>query len=147
MDRKNSEKTNENVGADDNKDKDVTRRPTGGTKNSIGMNQNVAISNDFSVASTGANTTETTLAASVVKNIYSDSRGDMINVKLKILGDPHFIKQDDLYVNPGLSNYPVKEVMLNDGTIATDNSEIFCTINFKTPVDMDDATEIGRAHV
>lgn len=144
VDRKNSEATSEATGANDNKEKDVKRRPYGGNSSSIGTNKHVPISNDLSVATTGSNTTETTLTASVVKNIYSESRGDMINVKLKILGDPHFIKQDDIYVNPGQTNYPDAQVMVNDGTIAMDYSEIFCTINFKTPVDMDPTTGLLR---
>lgn len=144
VDRKNAESTSEAVGANDPKEDDIKRRPSGGGPNSIGQNKHSPISSDYSVAATGANTTETTLAASVVKNIYSESRGDMINVKLKILGDPHFIKQDDLYVNPGQTNYPDAQVMVNDGTIAMDYSEIFCTINFKTPVDMDPTTGLLR---
>lgn len=144
VDRKNSEKHSEATGANDNKENDIKRRPTGGSPSSIGVNTHVAISNDYSVASTGSNTTETTLAASVIKNIYSESRGDMINVKLKILGDPHFIKQDDLYVNPGQTNYPDSMVMVNDGTVAMDYSEIFCRINFRTPVDMEESTGLLR---
>lgn len=144
VDRKNSEKSSEAVGANDSKENDLARAPSGGGPTSIGQNKHATISTDLSVAATGANTTETTLTASVVKNIYSDSRGDMINVKLKILGDPHFIKQDDLYVNPGQSNYPDSQIMINDGTIAMDHSEIFCRINFKTPVDMDNTTGLTR---
>jgi hypothetical protein len=34
--------------------------------------------------------------------------------------------------------------MINDGTIAMDYSEIFCKINFKTPVDMDPTTGLLR---
>ncbi len=144
VDRKNAEKTNSAQGADDPKENDINKRPYGGNRKSIARNKHVPISNDLSVAATGSNTTETTLAASVVKSIYSESRGDMLNLKLKILGDPHFIKQDDLYVNPGQTNYPDNKVMVNDGTIAMDNSEIFCNVHFKTPVDMDESTGLTR---
>ena len=144
VDRKNAEKTNAATGADDPKENDINKRPYGGDRKSIARNKHVPISNDMSVAATGSNTTETTLAASVVKSIYSESRGDMLNLKLKILGDPHFIKQDDLYVNPGQSNYPDNRVMLNDGTISMDNAEIFCKVTFRTPVDMDQSTGLIR---
>jgi hypothetical protein len=40
------------------------------------------------------------ILADIVQNIYSTARGDMINVMLRIIGDPEFIKQDDLYLNP-----------------------------------------------
>lgn len=144
VDRKNAEKTNSAQGADDPKENDINKKPYGGDRKSIARNKHVPISNDLSVAATGSNTTETTLAASVVKSIYSESRGDMLNLKLKILGDPHFIKQDDLYVNPGQTNYPDNKVMVNDGTIAMDNSEVFCVVNFRTPVDMDESTGLTR---
>lgn len=146
VDRKNAEKTNAATGADDPKENDINKRPYGGDRKSIARNKHVPISNDMSVAATGSNTTETTLAASVVKSIYSESRGDMLNLKLKILGDPHFIKQDDLYVNPGQSNYPDNRVMLNDGTISMDNAEIFCKVTFRTPVDMDQSTGLIRTN-
>jgi hypothetical protein len=63
----------------------------------------------------------------------------MINVKLKIIGDPDFIKQDDVYTNPGMLNYSNKDVLAN-GSIAMDHSEIFCQITFLTPVDVDEST-------
>lgn len=116
----------------------------GASPDSIGNNKLVFIENDLSVTASFADSAETNLTAGVVKNIYSESRGDMINVKLKILGDPQFIKQDDIYANPGQPNYDSKNVMLNSGTVAMDKSEIFCKITFFTPVDMDDRTGLAR---
>ena len=144
VDRKNTESTNSSLAAETEKDKTVAKRPYGGNEKSIAMNKHNYVSNDLSTAAAGANDTESNLNANVVKSIYSSSRGDMINVKIKILGDPHFIKQDDLYTNPGQKNYDGKSVMVNDGTVAMDNSEIFCRLNFKTPVDMDEETGLPR---
>lgn len=100
---------------------------------------------DASVTSTGADTAKTVLVADAMKSIYSSSRGDMINVKLKILGDPHFVKQDDVYTNPGHSNANRNKVLLNPGTLNMDSGEIFCTVNFRTPIDVDDKTGLMKA--
>ena len=41
------------------------------------------------------------IASDLSRALLIDSRGDMINVDLKIIGDPDFIKQDDVfYLNP-----------------------------------------------
>ena len=39
-------------------------------------------------------------ATDIQASQYSNSRGDMLNLKLKIVGDPELIKQDDIYTNP-----------------------------------------------
>ena len=102
------------------------------------------VGNEADVSSTGTDTAKTVLVANAMKSIYSGSRGDMLNVKLKILGDPHFIKQDDVYANPGQSNYTGNKTMIVPGALNMDRGEIFCTINFSTPTDMDDATGLLR---
>jgi len=80
-------------------------------------------------------------AADVMKSIYSSARGDMINVKLKIIGDPDFIKTDDVYYNPGSSNYPdAEETHGPDGSILTDRGDIFALLSWRTPADLDQET-------
>jgi hypothetical protein len=80
-------------------------------------------------------------AADVMKSIYSSSRGDMINVKLKIVGDPDFIKTDDVYYNPGNANYPgPDETHAPDGSILTDRGDIFALLSWRTPADLDQET-------
>jgi hypothetical protein len=80
-------------------------------------------------------------AADVMKSIYSSARGDMINVKLKIIGDPDFIKTDDVYYNPGSANYPgPDETHTPDGSILTDRGDIFAFLTWRTPVDLDQMT-------
>lgn len=66
------------------------------------------------------------------ESMMSNSRGDMINVKLKIQGDPDLIKQDEVYYPPGNGA----------GTsIVMDAGEIFANLFFKTPEDLDQ--EVG----
>jgi hypothetical protein len=60
--------------------------------------------------------------------------GDLLSVNLKIVGDPDFIKQDDLFY----SSKHVKEQRTPNGSIATDEGEIFMYLNFNTPVDYND---------
>lgn len=81
------------------------------------------------------------IAADVMQSLYSTPRGEMLNAKLKIIGDPDFIKQDDIYHSPGNADYPDMEATRTPGgSILTDRGDIFARISFKTPVDMDTAT-------
>jgi hypothetical protein len=80
-------------------------------------------------------------AADVMKSIYSSSRGDMINIKLKIIGDPDFIKTDDIYYNPGNVNYPGPgDSHAPDGSILTDRGDIFAFVSWRTPSDLNEET-------
>ena len=75
------------------------------------------------------------------KSMLSSSRGDMINVNLKIVGDPEFIKQDDVYFNP--SNNPLQGAQIlvdKHNSLVYDAAEIFALLIFRTPVDIDDNT-------
>jgi hypothetical protein len=63
----------------------------------------------------------------------SVSSGDLLDVKLKIVGDPDFIKQDDVTfwnVDPG------DEYTKND-SLVMDNGNIFVMVNFKSASDYD----------
>jgi hypothetical protein len=67
-------------------------------------------------------------AGDLQESMMSNSRGDMINVKLKIHGDPDFIKQDEVYYPPGYGS---------GNSIVMDAGEIFVHLFFKTPEDID----------
>lgn len=125
-----------------NKSLDPNRTNTG--KGSIGPQQLHMVSNDANSGASGVQTGEEHLVASALSSIYSNARGDMINVKLKIVGDPHFIKQDDVYTAPTQQQTRGSLVSTN-GTIMTDYSDIFCRISFRTPTDMDDVTGLMRS--
>lgn len=122
--------------------KDSAQKPTG--NKTLTPMRHSYVSSDATAQSTGADTAKTMLVASAMKSIYSGSRGDMLNVKLKIIGDPHFIKQDDIYTNPGQTGYNDLKFMLNEGTLNMDSGEIFCNINFRTPIDMDETTGLAK---
>ena len=82
------------------------------------------------------------------KSMMSSSRGDMVNVKLKIIGDPELIKQDDIFKNPennpsksGTENLPIDPAT---NSILYDTSEVFALLTFRTPVDYDPETGLSR---
>lgn len=83
-----------------------------------------------------------TLVNDLAKSMMTSSRGDMINVKLKIFGDPEMIKQDDVYYNP--ANNPSQRadqaIDPKSGSIIFDKSEVFVLLKFKSPVDFDPAS-------
>lgn len=98
--------------------------------------------------STGAggtqNGTKPILAADIQKGLYSSSRGDMLNLKLKIVGDPELIKQDDIYTNPAQEDYLDKiktlEAMTDTGSVPMDTGEVMAHVEFRTIVDMNPLT-------
>ena len=113
---------------------------------SIQPTQSEMISGDQST--TGLNSETRSVAqnaGAVIQSFYTNAKGDMINLKLNILGDPEFIKQDDIFYNPGFLKLTYKDQYLpNGGSLAMDNSEIFSNVTFKTPVDIDENTGLLR---
>lgn len=91
------------------------------------------------------------LAGDVQKSQYSSSRGDMLNLRLKIVGDPELIKQDDIYTNPSQGGYNTQVntlgIMPDSGSVPMDNGEVIAQVDFRTIVDMDDSTGLPRKEV
>jgi hypothetical protein len=86
-------------------------------------------------------------------SIYTRQRGDALNIKLQIVGDPAFIKQDDIFINAGspdeYNSYLNSRLALNtlrpiaaDGQILFDAEQIFVRVNFKNSVDINDSLGI-----
>jgi len=95
----------------------------------------------------GNDSSVTKTANDIQKSIYSDSKGDMLELKLKIIGDPQLIKQDDIYNNPGSSNYDRMtngQIISTNGSLVMDNGELYAKVTFKTPVDIDEVTGLMR---
>lgn len=90
------------------------------------------------------NRSETQNAQSALQSIYTSAAGDMINLKLQIIGDPHFIKQDDLYIAPDMTTIQSGDsgsfVTPQVQSLNMDNGEIYCYVTFKTPGDFNDTT-------
>lgn len=84
--------------------------------------------------------------ADLQDSLLTLSQADMLHVKLKILGDPSFIKQDDIFWTPK-SNTQVSENQTNadtrltpDGSLKTDNGQVIVSLTFRTPTDIDEST-------
>jgi hypothetical protein len=87
------------------------------------------------------------LATDIQNSLYSNSRGDMLNLKLKIIGDPELIKQDDIYTNPSQGGYATQSRstgVTDTGSVVMDSGEILAQVDFKTIVDMDETTGLPR---
>lgn len=94
---------------------------------------------------------ESQVVNDLAQSLYTSQRGDMLNIRCKIVGDPAFIKQDDVYFNPaseGYNNY----VPSNDldsapidpttGDITFDGQQVYVQLLIKNSVDIDDSIGI-----
>ncbi len=92
--------------------------------------------------------------ANLAQNIYSESRGDMINVQLRILGDPEFIKQDDLYYPASGFTFDYSRQFVNANksgnhrqgiySLNFDSGDVLVGLNFQTPTDIDEQTGMPK---
>lgn len=94
--------------------------------------------------------------ASLVKSLYTSSRGDMLNIKVRIVGDPAYIKQDEVYFNPADEGY--KQSIKNidpdgppidpqTGQIFYDLEQVYVQFITKSAVDINDATGITNKQI
>lgn len=94
----------------------------------------------------GSNSAKQVSVADLEASLMTLSRADMMHVKLKILGDPTFIKQDDVFWTPK-STTQNSEISDNadprltpDGSLKTDKGEVRIALTFRTPTDIDEST-------
>ena len=111
--------------------------------------------NGYNINATGMNTAtnpEEKIVADLKNSIYTKSRGDNLNIKIQIIGDPDFIKQDDIYYNPRSEEYaqmmanrsttPIVRDGPTAGQILFDSEQIYVRLTFKNAVDIDDSIGI-----
>lgn len=128
-------------------DKNNIKNPSGGKNSAFPRVVQGISDNQAAYGMDGNRSSITKTAADVQTSVYSSSRGDMLNVKMKIVGDPHMIKQDDVLTNPSGANYKsqiVNQIMPGNGSVQMDSGEIFAKITFKTPTDLDEKTGLVR---
>lgn len=105
-----------------------------------------------------ANNEKSYSVADIANSIYTSQRGDMLNVNLRIVGDPAFIKQDDIYYNPMSPEYKEFNTMgagtedtiplnPNTGQIIFDQEQVFVQLIIKSAVDIDDETGITNKQI
>jgi hypothetical protein len=71
----------------------------------------------------------------------------MLNVKLKILGDPDYIKQDDVFYRPPLEGTNVAltpsvdpRLLPNNSSLKMDAGGLYVQLLFRVPTDIDEST-------
>ena len=69
------------------------------------------------------------------KSVFGSATGDMINIKMRIAGDPHMIKQDEVFFTPNDSQ--ANQVLNRYNSINMDVTEIYCYLRFVVPEDYD----------
>lgn len=89
----------------------------------------------------GANQAQAVAAGDVKESLVNDARGDMITLKMKIIGDPHFIKQDDIFYNQTTAQSV--NLLTPNGSLYTDTGELYVYVDFKFPVDYDESTGLA----
>jgi hypothetical protein len=82
---------------------------------------------------TGAQQSLAVTAGDVQKDITLEAKGDMINIKMRIIGDPTFIKQDDIFYSQNAQD--MTSVITPNGSITTDGGELYVYVNFESPTD------------
>jgi hypothetical protein len=113
--------------------------------------QYVGSNKDSNSMNTSTNPNEK-VVADLKKSLYTSQRGDALNIKLQIVGDPDFIKQDDIFFNPGSPEEYAKllgERFANSsapiaasGQILFDAEQVNVRVQFKNAVDIDDTIGI-----
>ena len=111
------------------------------------------VQNSKAQATGGASTAKEVASVDLADSLMTNSQADMLAVKLKILGDPDFIKQDDIFYRPrlpdeerSLSPAPSIDPRLlpNNGSLAMDNGGIYTQLLFRTPTDIDETTGLMK---
>lgn len=86
---------------------------------------------------TGEGDSNKVIATGVANEINKTTRGDMINVKMKILGDPDFVKQDDVFYNAFFWDQIGSRIPVGR-SLWMDNGELTVNLNINSPIDYND---------
>jgi hypothetical protein len=95
----------------------------------------------------GAITNAAVAVTDVEASIYTAAGGDMLACKLKIIGDPQYIKQDDIFYPPNLvadsdqvDGTGIDTRLIANGSLHMDKGEVYIQITVRSPVDIDETT-------
>ncbi|CAB4130359.1 Peptidase M15B [uncultured Caudovirales phage] len=121
--------------ASETKDKNATNSDK--TASSLGSVQITPVTNNMAATAGAENKRDvkSRLAGDVQEMLLNHRGGDMCTLSMTILGDPAFIKQDDIFSGPS------NDGKLLNGSLPTDDGEVYIKVEFKTPLDT--GTETG----
>ena len=77
----------------------------------------------------------------IQRDLFTTARGDMINIKMRIIGDPHFIKQDDVFYGQSINT--AFSALTPNNSLYTDNGELYVYVEFQSPDDYDETTGLA----
>jgi len=84
------------------------------------------------------------VAGDIQRNLLVSVKGDLISVSLKIIGDPQFIKQDDLFYYQTAKTYNQQFISTDAGSsLYMDGGELYVFLNFESPNDYDETLGIA----
>lgn len=89
----------------------------------------------------GSNPAGRVAVGDILNTNILDGKGDMINISMRILGDPLFIKQDDLLYGQSIQN-PGTMLTPNNSFIM-DQGDLYIKLNFRSPEDYDESTGLA----
>lgn len=146
----------DNDSKSDSGTQDTKKDAQGGTSRTISNPPIVTAfsgSSNKSVGTAKASDPSEQIISDMKTSIYTRQRGDALNLKLQIIGDPAFIKQDDIFINAGnleeyekfltnrLANNSTRPIAEN-GQILFDAEQVYVQVNVKNAVDIDDSIGI-----
>jgi hypothetical protein len=111
---------------------------------------------DSQSRATGGSVTPSAAASSdVQQSLYTTAGGDMIQGDLRIIGDPQFIKQDDVFYPPFNVTDPITgkkgtppatsdQRLIADGSLNMDNREVYVEVTFRMPTDVSEVTGLAN---
>lgn len=105
-------------------------------------NQIHFVANDLRLQNrTGPGQANAIAGGEVQRDLMLSSRGDMINVQLKIVGDSQFIMQDDVLFGQTSSNSA--GLLTPNNSLNFTNGELYIFLNFQSPVDYNEETGLA----
>ena len=104
------------------------------------------VQNTRAVATGNPSTAKEVAAADLADSLMTSSQADMMNLNMTIIGDPDFIKQDDIFYNnpPIISRGGLlgsdPRLLPNSGSLIMDSGGIYVQVIFRTPRDINEST-------
>ena len=132
--------TAQTTGSNQNQNSQAYRGSTQKSNSVMPMVMKPTVYNAKARATGGSINAKSVAVADLEDSLMTLSAADMLNVQLTIIGDPQFIKQDDIYYTPAQSVGPDDPRLTPNGSLRTDYSEIYVSLLFKTPIDIDEDT-------
>lgn len=143
------ELTNTSEGAEKITEKSLDTAASPDTKPSWLPKRIVVTPQDTQQTSGTGGSAEIATVGSVAKSLYSSfPRGDMLNIRARIVGDPAFIKQDDTLYQPISKDYAQvvtkagEAPVNNEGQVIFDTEEVYVQLLVKGAIDIDDTIGI-----